>query len=172
MTPQAAVPDRVRWAVELVDPRPDEQLLEVGCGPGVAAALLCARLTTGQLLAVDRSATAVERTRLRNAEHLAAGRLRVEQAALAGLALPPGRLDQVLCLDVNLFWTGPAARELAVVHAGLRPGGRLHVLYGTGPTGADRVAPAVAAALTAAGFSPVEVLTDPRGSGVTGVRPG
>jgi trans-aconitate methyltransferase len=35
--------------------RPGERLLEIGCGSGVAAALVCARLDDGRLLAIDRS---------------------------------------------------------------------------------------------------------------------
>ncbi|TCM44279.1 class I SAM-dependent methyltransferase [Kribbella sp. VKM Ac-2568] len=63
----ATVPDRIRWAVEEVDPQPGEQILEIGCGPGAAAQLVCERLTTGHLLATDRSAVAVNRTAGRSA---------------------------------------------------------------------------------------------------------
>ncbi len=31
--PRVAVPDRVRWAVEVLDPGPAETILEIGCGP-------------------------------------------------------------------------------------------------------------------------------------------
>ena len=41
---RAAVPERVAWGVALLDPRPTEHLLEVGCGSGHAIALLAARL--------------------------------------------------------------------------------------------------------------------------------
>jgi len=39
-----AVPEHVRWAVERLSPGPDDQLLEIGCGPGVAVALISERL--------------------------------------------------------------------------------------------------------------------------------
>jgi len=44
-------------------------VLEVGCGPGVAVELVVERLAggRGQVVAIDRSATAVERARRRNA---------------------------------------------------------------------------------------------------------
>src|SRR2546421_7741610 len=38
---------RSRWAVELLDVQPDEHVLELGCGPGVAIAALAQRATDG-----------------------------------------------------------------------------------------------------------------------------
>ncbi|WP_199553053.1 class I SAM-dependent methyltransferase, partial [Streptomyces sp. N35] len=35
------------------------RVLEIGCGPGAAARAVAQRLTTGHILAVDRSATAI-----------------------------------------------------------------------------------------------------------------
>ncbi|MGY1617523.1 class I SAM-dependent methyltransferase [Geodermatophilus sp. SYSU D00691] len=166
----SAVPDRVRWAVELLDPRPDDVVLEVGCGPGVAAELVCARLTTGRMVAVDRSAVAVERTTRRNAEHVAAGRLTVVEAALDGLDLPEHGVDRAFSVNVNLFWTGDPAAELAVLRRALRPGGLLLVLYGTGPGGPDKATAAVAGALAAHGFTGVERVGSAAGSGVRALR--
>ena len=71
------VPDRIRWAVEHVDVQPDHDVLEIGCGAGVAAGLVCDRLTTGHLLAIDRSPAAVRRATERNVRHIAAGLLTV-----------------------------------------------------------------------------------------------
>src|SRR5205085_1911331 len=84
------LPARVRWAVHLLDPRPEDQILEVGGGSGLAAALICERLTAGRLLMIDRSAVAVGRAAQRNAIHLASGRLVVAQSAPAALTVPPG----------------------------------------------------------------------------------
>ena len=164
----SAVPARITWAVDLIDPGPSERLLEVGCGPGVAAGLICDRLTTGSMLAVDRSPVAVRRAAARNAAHLAAGRLRVIEAALD--ALPPvGSFDAAFTLDVNVFWTDPAGPGLAALAAPVRPGGRVLVLYGgSGPTGADRVTGPVAAAMTAAGLIDVRAVAGEAGFGVTG----
>ena len=52
------VPPRMIWAVELMDPQPGDNILEIGCGPGYGAELVCARLTTGKLFAIDRSSLA------------------------------------------------------------------------------------------------------------------
>ena len=33
MAPQT-IPARIRWAVDILDPQPADQVLEIGCGPG------------------------------------------------------------------------------------------------------------------------------------------
>lgn len=169
------VPPRAAFAVGLLDPAPTDRLLEFGCGPGAAAALICDRLTTGRLDAIDRSATAVARTTARNAMHIAAGRLAVHTASLHELSglVEPGSLDAAFGIDVNLFWTGPADRELSALATALRVGGVLLVGYGTPPgRGAARqITPAVAAALAAHGFVAVTEHADPAGSAVSGRRP-
>jgi predicted enzyme related to lactoylglutathione lyase len=38
------VPERVAWAVEMLDVALDDRLLEIGCGAGHAVLLICARL--------------------------------------------------------------------------------------------------------------------------------
>ena len=164
----AAVPARVAWALAVLAPAPDERLLEIGCGPGVAAALVCERLTTGRLLAVDRSPVAVERTARRCREHLEAGRLAVQQCALASLSAEADSIDTAFAVDVNLFWATSAAPELAVLARVLRPGGRLHVLYGAGgPTAAERLVSGTRASLEDAGFLDVTDLSGPAGAGVS-----
>lgn len=164
------IPARISWAAGLLDPGPADRLLEVGCGPGIAASLICPRLTGGSLLAVDRSATAVARTAARNAEHVASGRLVVRRAELADLT--ETGFDAAFTVDVNTFWTDPSGPALPTLAATVRPGGKLLILYGAGgPTRSDRVTPGVAAAMTAAGLTAVRVLDDPDGFGVTAQRP-
>jgi len=48
---------RLAAIVEALPLRPDSRVLEIGCGPGAAARAVAARLTTGHILAIDRSAT-------------------------------------------------------------------------------------------------------------------
>jgi SAM-dependent methyltransferase len=128
-------PERVVRAVEVLEPAPGERILEVGCGPGVAAALICERLGHGHLTAIDRSSTAIARTAKRNAAALAAGTLDLRQVELARLALADTEgFDAVLAVNVNLFWTGRADAELRVVKRALRPGGRFVLAYET-PSG-------------------------------------
>ena len=50
---------RLAALVDALPLHPGMRVLEVGCGPGAAARAVADRLTTGQVLAVDRSAAAV-----------------------------------------------------------------------------------------------------------------
>lgn len=123
-----AVPERIRWAVQTLAVEPTDRLLEIGCGGGVAVELISARLTTGRITAIDRSATMAERARRRNAAHIAAGRASIHTAAfrapdLSAAGLDTERFDKIFAVNVNLFWTGPARDELALAARLLTPGG-------------------------------------------------
>ena len=130
------VPARIAWAVELLALRPTDRVLEIGCGPGVAASLVAARLDDGSITAIDRSATAIARARARNAEHVRSGRLTLQQATLAEFRTEQ-RFDKGLAVNVNVFWTTTAAPECSVLRAALAPGGAVHLVY-SGPGGDSR----------------------------------
>jgi SAM-dependent methyltransferase len=133
------VPERLAWAVETLDVRPDDQVLEIGCGRGVAAALICDRLEGGRLLALDRSAKAIEAASARNAGAVAGGKARfvtlaLEEADPATLS----RYDKVFAVNVNAFWVRPARRELELIRQLLLPDGKLWLFYD--PPGGERLA--------------------------------
>ena len=165
------IPARVRWAVSVLDPAPGDRVLEFGSGPGVAAALVCERLTSGRLLALDRSAVATRRTAQRCAGHVTAGRLEVRTGALDALEVPDGSFDAAFGIDVNLFWTRSPAPELDLLRRALRSGGALHVCYGEVPGGADGTTGPVSAALAAAGFEDVTVRRGPGGVAISARTP-
>ncbi len=158
------MPRRLTWAVELVDPAADDEILEIGCGPGVAADLVCARLTTGHLTAIDRSAVAIARAGARNAAHLAAGRMSLRQAELIDLP-PDRRFDKVFAVNVNVFWTRPDDTAAARVAGLLRPGGELFLVYGPAPDPGEvqGVAQQIAARLRRQGLR-VSIVDEPSGS--------
>ncbi|MET9630757.1 class I SAM-dependent methyltransferase [Lentzea sp. NPDC006480] len=52
--------ERLRGVVDQLAIRPDDRVLEIGCGQGVAATMVCQLLATGTLTAIDRSTKMVE----------------------------------------------------------------------------------------------------------------
>jgi trans-aconitate methyltransferase len=175
------VPARVAWAVEQLDLAPTDRVLEFGCGPGVAASLVADRVVDGSVLAIDRSATAIDRARARNAGHIDAGRLVLEQVALADLRTDR-RFDVAFAVNVNLFWTGPADTECGVLAALLAPGGAVHLVYDSpAPPGSSSASAAssgdardisgrAAAALARHGFSVTTISGPGRLVCITGRR--
>lgn len=117
------IPDRIRWALDTIRVRPTDRVFEIGCGPGVAAQLVCDRLTTGQMVAMDRSATALARARVRNSVHVRAETLTLVRAELASFDAA-ALFDTVFAINVNVFWTKPRGVERAHVEGLLAPGGR------------------------------------------------
>ena len=151
---RTSAPERVRWAVEVLDVRPSDEILEIGPGPGIAVGLVCHRLVDGHITAIDRSATAVEWASRRNAEHIALGKAVVEQADLTDLATDPRRFDKIFAINVNLFWVQPDRPHGSIVAGLLRPGGRLYLFYETpASTKTDQVVHIVETALRRHGFT-------------------
>ena len=132
------IPARIRWAVDIMDVQPADQVLEIGCGPGYAAELICERLEKGKLLAIDRSESGVDRTKRRAPQFIEAGRLTVRQIDLATLRVPVKRLDKVFAFNVNLFWVRDCDDEVALLHERVSPGGGIYLFFEV--TGPERAA--------------------------------
>jgi trans-aconitate methyltransferase len=152
------IPPRIRWAVDLMDLQPDDQVLEIGCGPGAGAEAICERLEKGRLFAIDRSESGVDRTRRRNQKHVDAGRLTVRQIDLATLRVPVKRLTKVFAFNVNLFWVRECAAEVALLHERIVPGGSIYLFFEARPELVPEIVRKTSAALTTAGFTEVTVV--------------
>ncbi len=123
---------RLAAVVAALPLRPDSRVLEIGCGPGAAARAVADRLTTGSVLAIDRSAAAIALATEASREHLASGRLRLRQVAAEDFVLLPGDepFDIVFAVRVGaLDGRHPEVgrRALARLEAAVVPGARLFV---------------------------------------------
>src|SRR5690349_22628359 len=151
--PVQTIPARIRWAVDFIDVHPNDHILEVGCGPGAGAELICSRLETGKLFAIDRSESGVDRTKRRCARFIEAGRLTVCQIDLATLRVPVKRLNKVFAFNVNLFWVRDCQDELALLHERVVPGGAVYLFYEAArPELVPNMVKKASAALQQAGF--------------------
>ncbi len=55
------VNDRFIWAVEMLHIDPDDHILEIGCGHGIAVSLIAPQLKTGSITAVDSSRAMIDK---------------------------------------------------------------------------------------------------------------
>lgn len=108
--------------------RPDDRVLEIGCGHGVEATLVCERLEEGHLTAVDHSAKMIQAATRRNAAYIDAGGAEFLVATLEDLDLGDRRFDKIFAVRVGLFHREPE-RARSIVERWLAPGGELFVFY-------------------------------------------
>ena len=148
---------RLAWAVATLDVQPADRVLELGCGHGVALALVADRLgPRGVAIGVDRSpamtAAAARRT---------GGRARLVTAPLHEADLGRDRFTKVLAVHFPPLLRGDPSRELAVVGEHLAPDGTLHVV--AQPLAADAgaaTADAITERLESRGFTVRAIHTD------------
>ncbi|AFL53548.1 SAM-dependent methyltransferase [Sinorhizobium fredii] len=145
--------DRIGWAVEMLAPKPAERILEIGCGHGVAATMVCDRLIDGRMLAIDRSAAMIEAARRRNAAFVAAGRAEFQVAELARADFGNAVFDKVFALRVGIFARGNPERELSVLRRHLAPQGRLFLFHDEPTRGARDLVGCLEAGLSRNGWT-------------------
>jgi SAM-dependent methyltransferase len=166
----AKASDRLLWAVDVLDVVPDDRILEIGCGHGVAVSLVCERLEGGRITAVDRSQKMIAAARKRNQG--CADRARFITASLEEADLGDETYDKVFAVHVaSLHRPG---RALDVVRERLVPGGGFYV-FSQAPgwkhlADAELFGHELGEDLRDAGFEIVEVLAEQVGAGfVAGV---
>jgi ubiquinone/menaquinone biosynthesis C-methylase UbiE len=120
--------ERFGWAVDTLALDPADHVLEVGCGHGVAVSLVCERLTSGRITAIDRSQKMIEMAARRNREHIAGGRAVLKTAALEQADFGDERFDTVFAFNVAPFWLQPK-EALGIVGQHLAPGGAVYVFW-------------------------------------------
>jgi precorrin-6B methylase 2 len=123
---------RLAAIVEALPLEPDFRVVEIGCGTGAAARAVAARLTSGHILAIDRSAKAVAQTRSGSADEIASGRMSVRQSSAEEFALQEGEdpFDLAFAVRVGVFdGRHPEAGRQALerLRAALKPGASLYI---------------------------------------------
>jgi ubiquinone/menaquinone biosynthesis C-methylase UbiE len=112
------------WSVALLDIQPDDHVLEVGFGPGVAIQHAAKKATAGRVAGIDYSEMMVRVASRRNAAAIRAGRVELQRGDVAALPFPDAAFDKAYAIHSIYFWPQPLAalKELRRV---LKPGGQL-----------------------------------------------
>ena len=116
--------ERLLEVVRGLDLRPNDRVLEVGCGHGVDATLVCERLgPDGRLTAIDRSPTMIAAASRRNKASVDGGTARFVVSSAEDFDPGDERYDVIFGVRVGLFHRRPElARE--IVEPWLASGGR------------------------------------------------
>lgn len=128
----SALSPRLAAIVDALPFTPQSRVLEVGCGTGAAARAIAGQLKGGHILAIDRSARAVELARAGSAAQIASGRMSVRQVAVETFVLEPQDLpfDVVFAVRVGALdgrYPDVGRVALARLRAVTAPGGRVFI---------------------------------------------
>lgn len=116
-------------AVERLDIGPNDDVLDIGFGGGVATARVLER-TRGFVGALEISEAMLDHAGRRFRREIEQGRLEVKRGDVSRIPYEDGRFDRVLTVQTIYFWPNPAA-GLREIYRVLRSGGQLVVATAT-----------------------------------------
>ena len=152
-------------------------VLDVGCGGGRTLSKLAAIATQGKAYGIDHSAESVAMAMRTNQQWIDVGRVEVREASVSRLPFSDGAFDVITAVETH-FWWPALPTDLREVLRVLKPGGRLIVIAEVyqgakafTSKAVERYAEKTGMALlsveehrellTDAGYSDVQVLTEP-----------
>lgn len=128
---------RNRWTVDLIAPQDDAQVLEIGCGPGLALAAMCDRAPRGRIVGLDHSPLMLAQAAKRNHSAIEKGLLQLHLGGIDALSSLSGEFDVVYSVNVAMFWKDRRA-ALQTIRAVMRCGGLLATTHQPRRAGAER----------------------------------
>jgi SAM-dependent methyltransferase len=151
---------RNRWTVARLSLHPDDVVLEVGYGPGLALELVAGQLAGGKAFGIDHSAEMFRQATGRNARAVAAGKVVLGVGDILSPPFPLPPIDKIYSVNVVQFWPDPD-RTFAGLRRLLKPGGLIATTF-MPRLGEDRLgqaqtrARALETTLRASGFEQIE----------------
>jgi len=118
----------------VLDVQPDDDVLEVGYGPGGLVRLLAERTRAGSIRGVDPSPEMRDQASRRNRRAVRAGRVQLDLGSADDTGLPDASVDRVVSVRNVALWPDLEA-GVAELHRVVRPGGVVVIAWhgGTAP---------------------------------------
>ena len=118
--------ERIHWTLALLDIQPEDRILEIGFGPGVAIELASKMASAGFIAGVDHSEVMVGQASRRNARAIRDGKVMLQLGSVSNLPKFNESFDKIFTINSMHFWPQPV-ECLKALGKLLRPGGRIAV---------------------------------------------
>lgn len=93
-----------RFAVEVLDVQPEDQVLEIGFGHGQAIQMIATLAKSGFTAGIDISDVMVRQAARRNKKLIESGHVELSQASVADIPYEFGRFDKILAVNNYQLW--------------------------------------------------------------------
>src|SRR5687768_4642878 len=112
------------WTVEVLKPQPEDKILEIGFGPGIAIQQVAYYVTQGLVAGIDFSQTMVSVAKQHNAAAVRSGLVDLRYADVIQIPFANATFNKAYSIHSIYFWQQPlpALRE---IHRVLKVGGTL-----------------------------------------------
>lgn len=111
MATRASNRARSLWTVDLLGLVPNDNVLEIGYGPGVALEAVARRVKEGSIIGVDHSKTMMRAARRRNRAFVRTGQMKLHVGSTENLDAVLNsagiRFNHIFAVNVVLFWPDP-----------------------------------------------------------------
>jgi ubiquinone/menaquinone biosynthesis C-methylase UbiE len=119
--------ERFAWALEVLEIKPTDYVLEVGCGAGILAEQVAQKLTTGRITAIDKSEAMIRMASKRNHSWITVGKVHLVADDFAEVSLAE-QYDKIFTFNVSVFWKEPE-KELKQIRQYLKVGGKFYLFH-------------------------------------------
>ncbi len=107
--------NRINWLITEMNIKPDDSILEIGFGPGVAVEIISSLLTTGTITGIDISGVMLKQARKRNAASIKSGKISLIKGTIDNLR-PDEKFDKIFGMNVHIFWKNPVGEIIRLKH--------------------------------------------------------
>lgn len=101
--------ERTRWLISEMNIKPDDNILEIGYGPGVAIEGISSLLTTGSITGIDISDVMMKQAAKRNAGAVQKGKVKLFTGTADNLNNNE-KFDKIFGMNVHIFWKDPVEK--------------------------------------------------------------
>ena len=99
----ATIPERFKWAAGLMNLKPEDNVLEIGCGAGLFAEEIAQRIISGSITVIDKSAAMVEKAKKRNQRYMGKQIKNFIVNDFSESQFPANYFDKVVAFNVRFF---------------------------------------------------------------------